>query len=261
MLSGVRIGLIGGSGFEKLLQQGEVRRIDTPYGASPDITVAEVDGNRVAFVPRHGARHEYPPHKVNYRANLWSLKQIGVERTIATNAVGALRESYRPGDLVIPVDLVDFTRLRAQTFYDSAPVMHVDVTDVYCPEIRKALIGVSAHSSRKVWNESVVACTDGPRYETPAEIRMMRNAGCDVVGMTSAPEAFLARELEMCYASVCFVTNMAAGLQKALSASEVSELARRVLPEVESLLKDAIVKIPVQRGCKCGRALSQATAT
>lgn len=260
-MSGVRIGLIGGSGFEELLRQGQVTRIGTPYGPSPDITVVEVDGVPVAFLPRHGTRHELPPHKVNYRANLWSLKQMGVERIIATNAVGAMRESYRPGDLVIPVDLVDFTRLRAQTFYDSEPVVHVDVTDIYCPEIRKALIEVSGRSPRKVWNESVLACTDGPRYETPAEIGMMRNAGCDIVGMTSAPEAFLARELEICYGAVCFVTNMAAGLQKALSASEVSELAKKILPEVESLLKDVIVKIPVARACKCYRALSQATAT
>lgn len=260
-MSGVRIGLIGGSGFEKLLQQGEVRQIGTPYGPSPDITVGEVNGVRVAFLPRHGIRHETPPHKVNYRANLWSLKHMGVERIVATNAVGAMRESYRPGDLVIPVDLVDFTRLRAQTFYDSEPVMHVDMSEIYCPEIRKALIEGSSRTSRKVWNESVLACTDGPRYETPAEIRMMRNAGCDIVGMTSAPEAFLARELEMCYGSVCFVTNMAAGLQKALSASEVSELAKKVLPEVGSLLKDAIVKIPVPRACRCHRALSQAAAT
>jgi 5'-methylthioadenosine phosphorylase len=259
-LSDVRIGLIGGSGFEKLIRQGETKRIDTPYGPSPDITIGQVDSMIVAFLPRHGTRHEFPPHKVNYRANMWSMKQLGVERIVATNAVGAMRENYRPGDLAIPVDLVDFTRLRVQTFYDSEPVVHVDVSDVYCPEIRKTLIDVSKRSSRKVWNESVLACTDGPRYETPAEIRMMRNAGCDIVGMTSAPEAFLARELEICYGSVCLITNMAAGLQKALTASEVTELARKVLPEVESLLKDAIAEIPVVRSCECGRALSGATA-
>jgi len=260
-LSGIRIGLVGGSGFEKLIGQGETRRIDTPYGPSPDVTIGQVDGIPVAFLPRHGTRHESPPHKVNYRANLWSLKHLGVERIIATNAVGAMRENYRPGDLAIPADLIDFTRLRVQTFHDSEPVVHVDVTDVYCPEIRKTLIEVSRRSSRRIWNESVLACTDGPRYETPAEIRMMRNAGCDIVGMTSAPEAFLARELEVCYGSVCFVTNMAAGLQKALTASEVVELAKRILPEVESLLKEAITEIPVLRSCRCGKALSQATPT
>ena len=257
----VRIGLVGGSGFEQLIGQGETRRIDTPYGPSPDITIAQIDDVHVAFLPRHGTRHEFPPHKVNYRANIWSLKQLGVERIVATNAVGAMRESYRPGNLVIPVDLVDFTRLRNQTFYDSDPVVHVDVTDVYCPEIRKTLIETSRRSSRKTWNESILACTDGPRYETPAEIMMMRNAGCDVVGMTSAPEAFLARELEICYGAVCIVTNMAAGLQKTLTASEVTQLAEKVLPEVESLVKDAITKIPIARACRCGKALSQATAT
>jgi 5'-methylthioadenosine phosphorylase len=260
-LPSVRIGLVGGSGFEQLIGQGETRRIDTPYGPSPDITVTQIDDVHVAFLPRHGTRHEFPPHKVNYRANIWSLKQLGVERIVATNAVGAMRENYRPGDLVIPVDLVDFTRLRNQTFYDSEPVIHVDVTDVYCPEIRKTLIEASRRSSRKTWNESILACTDGPRYETPAEIMMMRNAGCDVVGMTSAPEAFLARELEICYGAVCIVTNMAAGLQKSLTASEVTQLAGKILPEVESLVKDTIAKIPVARTCRCGKALSQATAT
>jgi len=260
-LPSVRIGLVGGSGFEQLIGQGETRRIDTPYGPSPDITITQIDGVHVAFLPRHGTRHEFPPHKVNYRANIWSLKQLGVERIVATNAVGAMRESYRPGNLVIPVDLVDFTRLRNQTFYDSEPVVHVDVTDVYCPEIRKTLIEASRRSSRKTWNESVLACTDGPRYETPAEIMMMRNAGCDVIGMTSAPEAFLARELEICYGAVCVVTNMAAGLQRSLTASEVMQLAEKVLPEVESLVKDTIAKIPVARTCRCGKALSQATAT
>jgi len=260
-LSSVRIGLIGGSGFENLVRGGDTKRLGTPYGPSPNITVAEVNGVGIAFLPRHGASHENPPHKVNYRANLWSLKQLGVERIIATNAVGAMRESYKPGDLAIPLDLVDFTRLRAQTFYDAEPVVHVDVTDVYCPEIRKTLIEVAGRSSRKVWNESVLACTDGPRYETPAEIRMMRNAGCDIVGMTSAPEAFLARELEMCYGGVSFVTNMAAGMQKALSAIEVTELAKKVLPEVESLIRDAIVRVPKERACRCAKALSQAKAT
>jgi len=258
-LTGVRIGLIGGSGFERLLEQGQTTRIGTPYGPSPSITVGSIEGVSVAFIPRHGARHESPPHRVNYRANLWSLKQLGVERIIATNAVGAMRESYRPGDLAIPADLIDFTRLRANTFYDSEPVRHVDVTDIYCPEIREALIRFSNQPSRKVWNESVLACTDGPRYETPAEIRMMRNAGCDIVGMTSAPEAFLARELEICYGAICFVTNMSAGMQKTLAATEVTELAGKILPEVESLLKAAIPKIPISRTCRCSKALSQAS--
>jgi len=258
-LTGVRIGLIGGSGFEKFLEQGETTRIGTPYGPSPSITVGSIEGVSVAFIPRHGARHESPPHRVNYRANVWSLKQLGVERIIATNAVGAMRESYRPGDLAIPVDLIDFTRLRANTFYDSEPVRHVDVTDIYCPEVREALIHVSNQPSRKVWNESILACTDGPRYETPAEIRMMRTAGCDIVGMTSAPEAFLARELEICYGAICLVTNMAAGMQKTLTAREVTELAGKILPEVGSLLRAAIPKIPVSRACRCSKALSQAS--
>jgi 5'-methylthioadenosine phosphorylase len=260
-LSGVKIGLIGGSGFEKLLQDGEKKQLETPFGPSPDMTVGNVEGVKVAFLPRHGSRHEVPPHKVNYRAHIWSLKQMGVERIIATNAVGAMRENYRPGDLAIPVDLVDFTRLRVNTFYESEPVVHVDVTEPYCPEVREALIEASKRSSRRIWNESVLACTDGPRYETAAEIRMMRNVGCDIVGMTSAPEAFLARELEICYGAVCFVTNMAAGMQESLTAQEVGELAKEVLPEIESLVNDAIAAIPVSRACRCARALSQASAT
>lgn len=258
-MSQVRLGLIGGSGFEKLIRQGETIRIGTPYGPSPKITTGSISGVSVAFLPRHGTGHESPPHKVNYRANIWSLKQLGVERLVATNVVGAMRENHRPGDLAIPVDLIDFTKLRANTFYDSKPVRHVDVTDVYCPEIRQALIRASSSSSRRVWNESILACTDGPRYETPAEIRMMRNAGCDIVGMTSAPEAFLARELEICYGALCLVTNMAAGMQKTLTATEVTELAEKTLPEVESLLTKAIAEISISRTCRCSKALSQAS--
>lgn len=260
-MSQARLGLIGGSGFERLIEQGQTARIGTPYGPSAKITLGRISELPVAFVPRHGTRHEFPPHRVNYRANIWSLKKLGIERVVATNAVGAMREDYRPGDLAIPVDLIDFTRLRANTFYDSEPVRHVDATDIFCPEIRKALIHSASLGARKIWSESVLACTEGPRYETPAEIKMMRNAGCDLVGMTSAPEAFLARELEICYGSVCLVTNMAAGMQKTFSAVEVTELAKKLLPEIETLLTMAINDIPLSRECRCSKALSQAFVT
>lgn len=212
----------------------------------------------VAFLPRHGPKHDLPPHKVNYRANLHSLKQVGVERVIATNAVGAVNEAYAPGDLVIPSDILDFTRSRVGTFFESTPVTHVDVTEPYCSQISSTLADCCRAINVQFRDEAVLAATEGPRYETPAEIRMLRRLGGDIVGMTGAPEVFLARELEICYAAVCFVTNKAAGMQQRLSAVEVMNVGKRVMPSMLELLPKAVERIPNERTCMCGNAIHQA---
>ncbi len=252
------IAIIGGSGIKSLVK-GEQRVIGTPYGPTPRLTMGEVKEKRVVFLPRHGEGHTVPPHSVNYRANLWGLKQVGVERVIATNAVGAIDQELAPGDIVTPIDLVDFTRSRPGTFYDGFPVTHVDVSEPYCPTIRKVLIAAASTAGRKAEQNVVMACTEGPRYETPAEIRMLRTAGCGIVGMTGAPEAFLARELEMCYAPVCFVSNMAAGLQRILSATEVDERAKDSEQILNKIIIQVVENIPEsRRSCSCGNALASA---
>lgn len=250
--------IIGGTGLESLLENLRQIRIGTPYGFASSLQAGEIDGKEVAFLQRHGAEHCIPPHKVNYRANIYALRQIGVKRIIATNAVGAINTDFKPGDLVIPHDLIDYTKQRRLTFYDEAPVTHVDFSEPYCPEIRKVLIEKSNRSSEKVLDQAVYVCTEGPRYETPAEIRMFRKLGCDVVGMTSVPEAMLARELEMCYAALCFVSNMAAGIEEKLTTKDVIDVSKGVMPKIQQTLIEAVRDLPEDRHCPCAGSLKEA---
>jgi len=196
---------------------------------------------------------------VNYRANIWALRQLGVERIIATNAVGGINQELTPGDIVIPVDIVDMTKSRKGTFYDKAPVTHIDVSQPYCPTLRLLLTQTARMKKVNVHENTVMAATEGPRYETPAEIRMLKTAGCGIVGMTGAPEAFLARELELCYASISFVSNMAAGLQRQLSAQEVEEKGREASNILNSILMESITNVPARHNdCPCSSALAHA---
>ncbi len=252
----VKVAVIGGSGLEKMLDRGKVTEVETEYGKPPPITIGIVKGHEVAFIPRHGPKHEVPPHKVNYRALTIGLKNLGVERIIATNAVGAINEKYKPGDIAIPLDIVDFTKTRPTTLYDRPPVVHVDVSDPYCPSLRKLLIESSKKHIAHVWTDSVMVCTEGPRFETPAEIRMFKLLGCDLVGMTGAPEVFLAREAGLCYASICFVSNMAAGMQARVSHEEVREVATRVMPTITAIMSQSIAQLDDAEQCRCKSSLT-----
>lgn len=252
------IAIVGGSGVKSIIK-GDQKVLGTPYGPTPSLTIGEADGRPAVFLPRHGVAHSSPPHKVNYRANIWGLKSLGVERIIATNAVGGIDQQLIPGEIVIPTDLIDMTKSRTGTFYESSPVTHVDVSQPYCPKEREILSSSTVAAGRSAPKSVVMACTEGPRYETPAEIRMLRTIGCDIVGMTGAPEVFLARELEMCYASISFVSNMAAGLQRTLSAREVEEKGRETSQVLNKILASAVERMPESRkDCPCGTALAQA---
>ncbi len=252
------IAIIGGSGVSSIIK-GDQKVIGTPYGPTPTLTIGEIEKRPAIFLPRHGIGHTVPPHKVNYRANIWGLKSLGAERVIATNAVGAISQELTPGEIVLPTDLVDATKSRVGTFYENAPVTHIDVSQPYCPKVREVLARSAVEAGRSSPKDVVMACTEGPRYETPAEIKMLRTVGCDIVGMTGAPEAFLARELELCYASISFVSNMAAGLQRTLSAREVEEKGRETSQVLNKILVNAIKTIPEPRkDCPCGTALAHA---
>ncbi len=253
-----RIAIIGGSGLEDLLQASRTTHMETPYGPAAPISVGLVGKEEVAFLPRHGPKHDLPPHKVNYRANLHALKQLGAERVIATNAVGAINSTYGPGDLAIPEDILDMTKSRASTFYENAPVTHVDFSQPYCPELSKILIESCRGAKVKTWGNAILAATEGPRYETPAEIRMLRTLGTDIVGMTGAPEVFLAREQEMCYSTVCFISNRAAGMQERLSAVEVMDIGKKIMPEILTVIRKTVERIPVSRTCPCATAIDEA---
>lgn len=251
-----RIGIIGGTGLNTPFNNETKIRVGTPYGPSPTITIGSFNGKKsVAYLPRHGEKHSFPPHIINYRANMWALNSLGVERIFATNAVGAININYEVGDVVVPKDFIDFTRSRISTFYNEAPVTHIDLSIPYCPQLRKLLLDAAKKKAVKVWNDSVYLCTEGPRYETPAEIRMFRMLGCDIVGMTSLPELVLARELEMCYASICFITNMAAGLQDHLSAELIEEYGRKLECTVKDILKKVTKNIFSKKTCSCSRTL------
>jgi 5'-methylthioadenosine phosphorylase len=253
------IGIIGGTGIyeAKSVTEVEVKEVDTPYGESPEIKIVEFDGKRVAFLPRHGKSHGIPPHKVNYRANVFALKEVGVRRIISTNSVGSINETLAPGDVVIPRDFLDFTKGRESTFYDDR-VVHVDFSNPYCPEIRNALIK-AADPVTKVFPLGVYACTQGPRFETPSEIRMIKTLGGDVVGMTGVPEVVLARELEICYGSLCIVANYAAGIKEdKLTATEVTETVKKNEATVIKIITGAIKGIPDSGECSCGQALAGA---
>ena len=253
-----RIAIIGGSGLEGLLQASRTTHVETPYGPAPPMSVGFVGKEEVAFLPRHGPKHDLPPHKVNYRANLHALKQLGAERVIATNAVGAINSTYGPGDLAVPEDILDMTRSRASTYFESAPVTHIDVSQPYCPDLRRILIESCKGIKVKTWGKAVLVATEGPRYETPAVIRMLRTLGSDIVGMTGAPEVFLAREQEMCYSTVCFISNRAAGMQERLSAVEVMGIGKKVMPEILTIIRKTVENIPVKRSCPCVTAIDEA---
>ncbi|MGB8780064.1 MAG: S-methyl-5'-thioadenosine phosphorylase [Candidatus Bathyarchaeia archaeon] len=254
------IAIIGGSGLERLFEKPEQSIVKTPYGTAPPVSIGKVGGKQVVFLPRHGPNHSVPPHRINYKASIWALHTLGVRRIFATNAVGAINRDFKPGQIAVPHDFVDFTKARCTTFYDEAPVTHVDFSQPYCPQMRKLLLDAARKTGLHVWDKVVMVCTEGPRLETPAEIEMFRRLGCDIVGMTGFPEVVLARELEMCYASTCYVSNMAAGIQKGLSAHDVSRVSKQIMPKLEKLLIESIRGLPIEReeACQCASALRSA---
>jgi 5'-methylthioadenosine phosphorylase len=203
-----------------------------------------------------------PPHRINYRANVWALHSLGVRRIVGTGAVGSLRLDYAPGEMVLVDQLLDFTRGRPSTFFDGegAPggaepaVVHTDMTEPYCPELRRVLAEAAAAEGALAHGQGCYVCTEGPRFETAAEIRMFRQLGADVVGMTNAPEVVLARELGMCYGLVAMVTNYGAGLTgRPLTHGEVVETMRENVRQLRLIAWRALGLLPAARGCACGR--------
>jgi 5'-methylthioadenosine phosphorylase len=252
------IAIITGTGIRIDLKKGTKFRIGTPYGPSTTISHGKIGNRNIAVLPRHGEKHEVPPHRINSRANIWALHMLNVERILATNAVGAINLKYKPNDLIIPADFIDLTKHRSLTFYDDPPVTHIDVSNLYCPELREQLFTSARKRINRIWNDAVYLCTEGPRYESPAEIRMYRSFGCDIVGMTGFPEAILAHELNLCYATLCFVTNMAAGIQGRVLTQEVTEEGQKIGNIIKEALVETVVTIPRKRNCMCSRALEGA---
>ncbi|MFQ6051661.1 MAG: S-methyl-5'-thioadenosine phosphorylase [Candidatus Hydrothermarchaeota archaeon] len=240
------VGIIGGTGVDNILKDSRRIEKNTPYGR---VTILEgkLSHRDSYLIFRHGEKQSIPPHRVNYRANLWGLKEVGVDRIIAFNAVGSLNEQMKPGDFVLIDDFFDFTRSRKYTFYETQSV-HVDMTEPYCPEMREIVL----KKIDKIHPRGVYLCTEGPRFETVQEIKVFKLLGCDVVGMTGVPEVILARELGLCYISICTVTNLAAGISKEkLTAKEVLDIMEKKKDEIKSILEKIVPNIPVHKKCGC----------
>lgn len=210
------LGIIGGSGLTRLkaLTVDRQEVVTTPYGEpSAPLTFGRFDGAKVVFLPRHGVAHTLPPHRVNYRANLWALRAAGVERVVGMAAVGGITPAMAPGALVVPDQIIDYTWGRDHTLFESDldSVTHIDFTQPYCAELRAGLLAAAARAEVPIYDGGTYGATQGPRLETTAEIRRMERDGCDLVGMTGMPEASLARELGLCYACMALSVNWAAG--------------------------------------------------
>lgn len=252
------IGIFGGSGFYRFLPDAEIVTVQTPYGPpSAHVAVGELAGRRVAFLARHGLDHEFPAHRVNYRANLWAMRRLGVTRILAPCSVGSLQPHMRPGEFVVCDQLVDRTRGRGDTFFDGPALNCVSFAHPYCPELR-AVVGAAAGAEGiTAHRHGTVVVIEGPRFSTWAESRWFSAMGWDVVNMTQYPECVLARELGICYAGIALVTDYDAGLEgmdnvEPVTMATVLEVMAGNVERVQGLLRRAAPEIPAVRACACG---------
>ena len=256
------VGVFGGSGFYSFLDDVQEVEVDTPYGPpSARVALGRVEGVDVAFLPRHGTKHELPPHKINYRANVWALKELGVTRILGPCAAGSLTPSVKPGDFVICDQLVDRTTGRVDTFYDGPETTHVSFADPYCPDMREVAIKTARDQGISVHERGTVVTIQGPRFSTRSESRWFQDAGWEVINMTQYPEAYLARELEICYANISLITDYDTGVEgetDPVSHEEVVKVFTANNDKLRALLFALIPALPPDRTCICSTALKGA---
>jgi len=256
------VGIFGGSGFYRLLDDITEIKLDTPYGEpSAPLSVGTIGGRAAAFLPRHGTGHTLPPHMINYRANLWAFKELGVTRIIGPCAAGSLQKEVEPGHFVISDQLVDRTWGRKDTFYEGPLTTHVSFADPYCPELRPLALKIARSQGVQAHDGGTVVSVQGPRFSTRAESKWYQDAGWQVINMTQYPEAYLARELEICYVNVALITDYDVGIMGETEAVNHEEVLRVVAENNErlrSLIFDLVPVIPEQRSCLCSRALQGA---
>lgn len=262
------VGVIGGSGLYALMDEVSEVVVDTPYGPPSDsLFLGRLAGREVAFLPRHGRGHRLPPHRINYRANLWALHALGVRQVVAPCAVGGLRPEYGPGTLVVPDQFVDRTSGRPQTYYDGLPladgsvpeVVHVSMADPYCPAGRRAVAEAARSADWQPVDGGTLVVIEGPRFSTRAESRWFTANGWSVVGMTGHPEAVLARELGLCYTSLALVTDLDAGVEsgEGVTHTEVLREFARNVDRLRGVLFKALEGLPAVRDCVCSHALDR----
>lgn len=251
------VGIFGGSGLYQLVDGLEPVDLDTPYGPpSAPVSQGEVGGRAVTFLPRHGLDHQFPPHRVNYRANLWALRSLGVRRVLAPCAAGSLQPQVHPGDVVVCDQLVDRTSGREGTFFDGPEVNHLAFADPYCEDLRRVALEAAAAQAVNAVDGGTVVVVNGPRFSTRAESRWYRAQGADVINMTQAPEAALARELGLCYATLALVTDYDTGVDDRLDVAPVSQEAvfaffEENLGRLRNVLFDAVGRVGAQADSPC----------
>jgi 5'-methylthioadenosine phosphorylase len=259
--SAVEIGIIGGSGITKseLIEDVTEVKVSTPYGRPSDlIMIGYYDDRKVAFLSRHGRRHQIPPHKIPYRANIWALKELGVKRIITASAVGSLQENLKPSEFILIDQFIDRTKDRGDTFYEGSQVYHVSTADPFCPDLRNLFIKSANELAIPIHKKGIYICIQGPRFSTRAESRLFRSWGVDVIGMTLFPEVALAREASMCYASIAMITDYDVWAEKPVNAEEVIKTMSQNVVNFRRLVLNTIPKIPKEQNCFCKRALESA---
>jgi 5'-methylthioadenosine phosphorylase len=254
------VGVIGGSGLYSLLQSAVSVAVDTPFGPPSDpLTIGEVRGRRVAFLPRHGHDHRFPPHRVNYRANIWAMRAVGVRQVLGPCAVGSLQQEHDAGTVVVPDQIVDRTWGRAHTFYDDVgPVVHVGFADPYCPNGRRVTVEVARARELDPVDGGTLVVVNGPRFSTRAESLWHQRQGWSIVGMTGSTEAALARELALCYTAISLVTDLDAGLEhgEGVTHDEVLQVFAANMDKIRALLLDVVVALPgASTDCSCRHAV------
>lgn len=259
------VGVFGGSGFYQLLDEVEEHKVETPYGPPSDVVaIGRVGTKRVAFLPRHGRTHAIPPHRINYRANVWAMKQLGVQWVFGPCAVGSLQPHVRPGDFVLCDQFVDRTSGRADTFYDGPVTTHVSAADPYCPTLRQLVAQVARERGLPLHERGTVVVIQGPRFSTRAESRWFRSQGWEVINMTQYPEAHLARELGLCYVNISLVTDYDVGVEgdptaQPVTAEEVMRQFAANNAKLRDLILESIARLPETNTCPlCPHALDQA---
>jgi 5'-methylthioadenosine phosphorylase len=257
------IGVIGGSGFYSWWSDARQVEVTTPFGApSEPPVIAEIAGRQVAFIPRHGRDHRFLPHRVNYRANIWALRSLGVRQILGPSAVGSLHHDLGPGSLVVPDQVIDRTWGRAHTVYDQeGPAVHLPFADPYCPRGRNIVVKAAHDMGWHPREQGTLAVINGPRFSTRAESRWHAAAGADIVGMTNMPESAIARELAVCYTGICLVTDLDAGFEEgeAVTQTEVFRVFGESVERLKALLVSVIEQLPADDECSCRHALDGLT--
>jgi 5'-methylthioadenosine phosphorylase len=262
------IGIIGGSGLYSLLEDAEQMRLETPFGSpSSPIATGKIGKHEVAFLARHGPAHELPPHRIPYKANIWALAELGVDRIFATAAVGSLKKEIKPGEFVVPDQFVNFTHGRDDTFYhgpgsQDARVTHISTADPFCPQLRQLLIDCMRNRDLTVHDKGTVVVIQGPRFSSRAESEHFRSHGWDIINMTLYPECVLARELQICYAPIALVTDYDTGVKddpsvQPVSIQEVLRLFKQNNEKLKNVLVNAIENCEIRK-CECSKALEEA---